>query len=163
MFQPRAKLEFVRRHCSPQNGWRVCVDIDASEEGRTGGKRDSAASKRRQEAMLADAPRVRAAFKALEVGLGQRKHWCQSFAMPYLEGDPDITAYDPDSKRCIVAEVEGASSGQPEQKLYKAIGQMVRTASNIPSGWHPTLVIVVYGEKIAEHLRRSQALAKARD
>jgi hypothetical protein len=160
MFQPRAKLEFVRRYCSPRNGWLVCVDIDPSEEGRTGGKRESAASQHRQEAMLADAPRVRDAFKALKVGMGQRKHWCQSYALPYLEGDPDITAYDPHSKRCIVAEVEGASSGQPEQKLYKAIGQMVRIASNIPSGWHGTLVLVVYGVKIAEHLRRSQALAK---
>jgi len=36
MFQPRVKLEFVRRHCVPEAGWKVYVDIDPSEEGRTG-------------------------------------------------------------------------------------------------------------------------------
>jgi hypothetical protein len=60
----------------------------------------------------------------------------------------------------VIAEVEGASSGQPEQKLYKAIGQIVRTASTLPAGWHCHLVIVVYGEKIADHLRRAKALEK---
>ena len=109
--------------------------------------------------MLADAPRVREALRTLDVGIGQRKHWCQSCALPYLEGDPHIVAYDPHDKRCIVAEVEGASSGQPEQKLYKAIGQMVRTRSNLPSGWESKLVIVVYAKKITEHLQRSKALA----
>lgn len=33
MFQPRVKLEFVRRYCAPEAGWSVCVDIDPSEEG----------------------------------------------------------------------------------------------------------------------------------
>jgi hypothetical protein len=160
MFQPRVKLEFVRRYCPPQKGWRVCVDIDPSEEGRTGGKRDSEESQKRQEAMLADAPRVRDALKALNVNVGDRKRWCHSCELPYLEGDPDVVAYEPQRKWCIVAEVEGASSGQPEQKLYKAIGQMVRTASNLPSGWDSRLVIVVYGEKIANHLGRAQALVK---
>ena len=37
---------------------------------------------------------------------------------------------------------------------------MVRTASNLPSGWDSRLVIVVYGEKIANHLGRAQALVK---
>jgi hypothetical protein len=106
--------------------------------------------------MLAGAPVVR----DLEVTVGDRKRWCRSCALPYLEGDPDVVAYDPRKKRCIVAEVEGASSGQPEQKLYKAIGQIVRTASNLPSGWQSKLVIVVYGETIAKHLERSHALAK---
>ena len=40
MFQPRVKLEFVRRYCAPEAGWRVCVDIDPSEEGWTGSKRN---------------------------------------------------------------------------------------------------------------------------
>ena len=41
MFQPRVKLEFARRYCAPKAGWSVCVDIDPSEEGRTGTKRES--------------------------------------------------------------------------------------------------------------------------
>jgi hypothetical protein len=160
MFQPRVKLEFVRRYCLPQNGWRVCVDIDPSEEGRTGSKRESAKSLARQKKMLADAPKVREAFKALDVSVGDRKRWCQFGQLPYLEGDPDVAAYDTHKKRCVVAEVEGASSGQPEQKLYKAIGQMVRTVSNLPPSWNSHLVIVVYGDPIAEHLKRAHALAK---
>jgi hypothetical protein len=60
----------------------------------------------------------------------------------------------------VVAEVEGASSGQPEQKLYKAIGQIVRTASHLPEGWRCHFMVVVYGDKIATHLLRANALAK---
>lgn len=160
MFQPRAKLEFVRRYCAPRSGWRVCVDIDPSEEGRTGGKREKAISKERQMAMQADASSVREALSALQVSIGNRKPQCQAWRLPYLQGDPDIVAYNAAEHRCIVAEVEGASSGQPEQKLYKAIGQMVRTASNLPEGWNTRLVIVVYGDKIAEHLRRAHALTR---
>jgi hypothetical protein len=160
MFQPRVKLEFVRRYCHPKNGWRVCVDIDPSEEGRTGSKRESAESKLRQAAMQADAPRVRESLHAIGANVGDRKHWCESSNLQYLEGDPDIVAYDPQKRRFIVAEVEGASSGQPEQKLYKAIGQIVRTASNLPSDWQGRLAIVVYGEKIANHLQRARALVK---
>jgi hypothetical protein len=73
MFQPRVKLEFVRRYCRPQNGWRVCVDIDPSEEGRTGSKRESEESQQRQRAMVADAVRVRDALGALNVSVGDRK------------------------------------------------------------------------------------------
>jgi hypothetical protein len=160
MFQPRVKLEFVRRYCTPCNGWQVCVDIDASETGNTGGERKTRESQERQKAMLADAPRVKAALQSLDVSVGDRSGWCHSRELPYLEGDPDVTAYDAHKKRCIIAEVEGASSGQPEQKLYKAIGQMVRTVSNLPPGWNSHLVIVVYGDKIADHLQRAHALAK---
>jgi hypothetical protein len=110
--------------------------------------------------MLLDAPLVIDALKALNVRVGERRQWCECCDLPYLEGDPDVIAYEPHRKRCIVAEIEGASSGQPEQKLYKAIGQMVRTVSDLPSGWDSRLVIVVYGEKIAKHLRRAHALAK---
>ena len=51
MFQPQVKYEFVRRYCSPEQGWCVFVDIDGSEEGRTGGKRegDEAPAKRQRE------------------------------------------------------------------------------------------------------------------
>jgi len=72
------------------------------------------------------------------VTVGDRKGWCHSQGLPYLEGDPDIVAYDQSGMRCLIVEVEGASSGQPEQKLYKAIGQIVRTASNFPEGWRYT-------------------------
>jgi hypothetical protein len=160
MFQPRVKYEFVRRYCRPQSGWHVCVDIDASETGITGGDRKTRESQERQRAMQADAPRVKAALKALDVSVGDRSGWCLSRELPYLEGDPDVVAYDPHKKRCVVAEVEGASSGQPEQKLYEAIGQMVRTVSNLPPGWNCGLVIVVHGDKIADHLQRAHALAK---
>ena len=36
----------------------------------------------------------------------------------------------------------------------------MRTANNLPSGWRGGLVIVVYGEKIANHLKQARALAK---
>jgi hypothetical protein len=43
-------------------------------------------------------------------------------------------------------------------EAYKAIGQIVRTASQLPEGWQCYLVAVVYGEKIATHLGRAKAL-----
>jgi hypothetical protein len=136
----------------------VCVDIDPSEEGRTGSPRESHTARKRQKDMQADAPRVREEFVALGVNVGDRKSWCAIQGVPYLEGDPDIVAYDRVHKRCIVGEVEGASSGQPEQKMYKAIGQIVCMASQLPVGWQCHLVVVVYGEKIATHLGRAKAL-----
>jgi hypothetical protein len=160
MFQPRVKLEFIKRYCAPQNGWCVCVDIDPSEQGRTGATRKTKESEERQGKMRADATRVNDAFKELGVTVGKRSHWCRSQSFHYLEGDPDVVAYNPQKKRCIVAEVEGESSGQPEQKLYKAIGQIVRTVSDLPHGWNSRPVIVVYGPKIAAHLQRARALAK---
>ena len=39
MFQAHAKVEFVHRYIPPRAGWAVLVDLDPSEEGRTGGKR----------------------------------------------------------------------------------------------------------------------------
>lgn len=38
MIQPVAKLRFVERYCHPAEGWSVFVDVDASEEGRTGSR-----------------------------------------------------------------------------------------------------------------------------
>jgi hypothetical protein len=160
MFQPRVKLEFVQRYCAPQDGWRVSIDIDASEEGRTGSKRKTEASRIRQAEMITDAPKVRDALNKLGVNVGDRKRWCKKQSLPYIEGDPDIVAYDQVTRRCLIVEVEGASSGQPEQKLYKAIGQIVRTASNLPTDWDCRMIIVVYGDKIANHLGRARALDK---
>jgi len=136
----------------------VCADIDPSEEGRTGGPRESPAACKRQREMQADALLVRQQFKALRVNVGDRKLWCAAQGVPYLEGDPDIVAYDRVRMRCIVAEVEGASAGQPEQKLHKAISQIVQTASQLPEGWQCNLVVVVYGEKITIHLGHAKAL-----
>jgi len=160
MFQPRVKLEFVRRYCSPENGWRVCVDIDPSEEGRTGGTRENGESVRRQEKMREDGLWVRKKFEELGVRVGDRKRWCKANGFRYLQGDPDIVAYDAAGKRCLIAEVEGASSGQPEQKLYKAVGQMVRTVGCLPSDWHFHCSIVVHGGAIQAHLEQMHALEK---
>ena len=41
MFQPRVKLEFVRRYLLAKERMESCVDIDPSEEGRTGRERES--------------------------------------------------------------------------------------------------------------------------
>jgi hypothetical protein len=55
--------------------------------------------------MQADARRVRAKFKTLGVKLGDRKSWCAREGVPYLEGDPDIVAYDRVRRRCIVTQM----------------------------------------------------------
>jgi hypothetical protein len=160
MFQPRVKLEFVRRYCSPGDGWTVFVDIDASEEGRTGGDRTNLQAQERQRAMQQDAAEVREAFANLGVTVGgNRAAWFNANALPYIDGDRDIVAFHRQNKLCLIAEVEGISSGQPEQKLYKAIGQIVMAASMPPlNGWQIALVLAVHGEQIADHLVRATAL-----
>ncbi len=162
MFQPRVKLEFVRRYCPPQSGWTVFVDIDPSEEGRTGGKRTSVAAMGRQVQMVEDATNVREEFNRLKVTVGgNRVEWFKSHRLPRIVGDRDIIAFHLPAKRCVIAEVEGASAGQPEQKLYKAIGQIVIAASSeVPDGWSRSLVLVVHGTEIAKHLDRANALKK---
>lgn len=54
MFQPRTKPHFAESKVSPSSGWEVYVDIDASEEGRTGGPRKTDDAMRTQEAMKLD-------------------------------------------------------------------------------------------------------------
>lgn len=163
MFQPRVKLEFVRRYCAPSNGWKVFVDIDASEEGRTGGKRTSDEAKDRQQQMILDGRNVRDQFEDLGVQVGgNRTDWFTKNNLSEIKGDRDIIAFDCEQKLYLIAEVEGKSSGQPEQKLYKAIGQIVVAASTDKTmpGWERKLVMVVYGNDIAEHLGNARALTK---
>lgn len=162
MFQPEVKFEFVRRYCPPAAAWQVFVDIDASEEGRTGGARTNDEARRQQAAMQRDARRVRASLATLGVVVGgERRAWFKKHGLPVVNGDRDIVAMHPAEQRLVIAEVEGASTGQPEQKLYKAIGQLVMAASEAPPlKWQRSLVLVVHGAAIAAHLNRAAALAR---
>jgi hypothetical protein len=164
MFQPRVKLEFVRRYCHPRDGWRVFADIDPSEEGRTGGERKNAESVARQVEMQKDAAEVRRLFTEIGVHVGEKgENWKRVFGMTLacIAGDRDIIAVHPERKLLVVVEVEGVSSGQPEQKLYKAIGQVVLATSGctLPE-YTRSLVVAVHGEKMKAHLRLASALAK---
>ena len=164
MFQPEAKLQFVRRYCPPSDGWLVYVDIDASEEGRTGGPRTTAESREIQQRMQKEGEAACAELKQLEVQVGKcRAEWSKKHGLPRIEGDRDIVAFHRSSWRCLIAEVEAESTGQPEQKLYKAIGQLVMAVSQIqPGGWKLEFVLAVHGAKISEHLRRATSLQKLR-
>jgi hypothetical protein len=162
MYQPEAKLLFVQRYCLPSNGWVVYVDIDASEEGRTGGQRATVEARKRQERMLESGKNAREKLKVLgaQVG-GSRSDWLLENALPPIEGDRDIVAFHPALLRCVIAEVEGQSSGQPEQKLYKAIGQLIMATSNSqPAGWKLEFVLVVAGAEISQHLSRATSLLR---
>ena len=162
MFQPRVKLEFVRRYCSPSNGWKVFIDIDASEEGRTGGKRTSDGARDRQQQMILDGTSVREQFADIGVQVGgNHADWFTKNELPEIKGDRDIIAFHLEKKLYLIAEVEGTSSSQPEQKLYKAIGQIVIAAgTDRLLGWKRKLILVVHGSEIAEHLGNAGALTK---
>ena len=162
MFQPEVKLAFVERYCSPRKGWVVFVDIDPSEEGRTGGARKTGDAQAQQRAMRTAANSVRARFAKLGVTVGgNRNRWFHKNGFPKVDGDRDIVAFQRSRKRYLIAEAEGVSSGQPEQKLYKAIGQIVVAASAKPLGeWQRDLVLVVHGDEVTEHLKRVTALER---
>jgi hypothetical protein len=161
LFQTEIKLEFVRRYCPPSKGWRVYVDIDPAEEGR-GVKCEKPESQHRLEERKAAAKKVRESFGKMKVGCdGGRKRWCKQSGLPDVSDDRDILAFHPERKICWIAEVEGASSGQPEQKLYKAAGQLIcAVGTRLPAGWSLVLVLAVNGEKLATHLKRMKALKR---
>jgi hypothetical protein len=164
MIQPMAKLAFVRRYCSPANGWKVFVDIDPSEEGRTGSPRVSDAARVRQELMKSQAPAAIAELRALGACVGQRQvGWKACFGKTLVlpKGDRDIIAVHPDRKLLWIAEVEGDSGGQPEGKIYKALGQLVCAVSemNLP-GFVRFMTLVAWGPGAAQHLRRAAAVAQ---
>ena len=159
MYQPRAKVEFVRRYCAPGQGWRTCVEIDASEEGRTGGPRRTQAALNRRQEMQEDADRCREEFKALRVNVGRRVEWCTEERVPNPAGAPSVIAYRDDAY--LMAEVQAQSPGQPGQSLDAAVGRMIRAASCAAvDGWRRDLVIVVCGAELEHHLRQMPALKR---
>ena len=162
MIQPLAKLRFVERYCSPEAGWRVFVDIDPSEEGRTGSPRQTEKARARQRLMLEQAPNAIRQLRGLGAFVGERKrHWKAQFQdrLPLPPGDRDILAVHTDRGILWVAEVEGDSSGQPEGKIYKALGQLVCAVSEmqIPN-FERIFSLVVWGDDMANHLRRARAV-----
>ena len=162
MFQPEAKYEFIRRYCPPAQGWRVFVDIDASEEGRTGGERRTEEARQRQHQMQEQGAAAITNLTALGAQVrGNRAGWFREHGLPAVAGDRDIVAFHGARRRLLVVEVEAESSGQPEQKVYKAAGQAVSAASaEGPEGWEVSFVIAVHGEAMVERLRNMNALEK---
>jgi len=160
MFQPQAKFEFVIRYCAPRYGWVVHVDIDPSEMVQTGGKRKTSEAEKIRCRMESLGAKAKRALEGMRVTVGgPRRDWFKENSLPHVTGDRDIIAFHPESRRCLIAEVEGSSSGQPEQKLYKAIGQIVMAVSTTKLvGWRTEFVLVVYGDKITEHLERATGL-----
>jgi hypothetical protein len=114
--------------------------------------------------MLNDAGEVRRELKRLGVQVGgSRAEWWKSLpgGCPQVRGDRDVVAYSPKRRKVVIAEVEGDSSGQPEQKLYKAIGQIVLAASPADlRGWTRELALVVdaANTKIVATARNASAL-----
>lgn len=108
MFQPRVKLKFVRRYCAPKNGWKVFVDIDASEEGRTGGERTSGEARKRQRQMKRDGQTAREELRKLGATVGgDRATWYQEQHLPHINGDRDIVAFNKQEQLYVIAEVGG--------------------------------------------------------
>ena len=163
MIQPLVKLRFVERYCRPSDGWSVFVDIDASEEGRTGSARQTSEAKARHAQVLAEAPRFVRELAHLGVFVGDRtRKWSAHFgkALPVPKGDRDIIAVHRAIRLLWIAEVEGESGGQPEVKIYKALGQLVCavTESQLP-GFQTFFSLVVWGERACAHLARAAAVA----
>ncbi len=167
MYQPEVKWRFVERYCNPKNGWQVYVDIDASELGSTGGSRHTPAAIARQKDMQIRGAASIDGLKALgaKVG-GGRRSWIDSLRkrygakpLPDVPGDRDIVAVNVENNKLLVAEAEGDSAGQPEQKLFKAIGQIViGSGETHTNGYDTDYVIVVCGERVREHAIRAKAL-----
>ena len=164
MFQPEVKRAFVERYCPPAAGWRVFVDVDPSELGLTGGPRLNDAAVARQRAMRERGAAAKAGLEAAGVTVGgSRRAWFDECGdgTPTIPGDRDVIAIHGATRRILIAEVEGASSGQPEAKLYKAIGQLVTAVDSCDwRGYVPTYVLAVHGRPMIAHLRRAAVLRR---
>jgi hypothetical protein len=161
MIQPVAKLAFVQRYCSPAEGWRVFVDVDPSEEGRTGSARISPTALARHDVMLREAPVAIAELRRLGACVGRRqREWkaCFGGSLTLPKGDRDIIAVHEGRHLLWVTEVEGDSGGQPEGKIYKALGQLVCAASEMAlPGFRRFLSLAAWGPGAEKHLRRAAA------
>jgi hypothetical protein len=164
MIQPIAKLRFVERYCSPSDGWSVFVDIDASEEGRTGSERRTATALARHARVLEEAPLAVRQLEEIGAFVGDRKrkwinHFGTGLAVP--RGDRDIIAVHQDRRLLWVVEVEGDSGGQPEGKIYKALGQLLCavTESRL-DGFESSFTLVAWGDAVAVHLARARAASQ---
>ncbi len=147
MYQPEVKRRFIECRCNPKDGWVVYVDIDASEVGNAGGSVDSRAA-------MATAWQVEApAYEALGSNVYVNANIMEERGdLPSFRGRSDIIAYHLQSKVCLIAEVEGMSSLQPEQKVYHAVGQLLTTMSDVNGetrdsehdAWAYQFVVVVH-------------------
>lgn len=92
MFQPRVKLEFIRRYLPPAGDWQIYVDVDASEMGRTGGNNIGEAALQTRKRMLQEgtASKVALAKLGVQVG-GNRARWQQQHGLPSVKGDRDAS------------------------------------------------------------------------
>ncbi len=158
-----AKLLFVQRYCRPADGWSVFVDIDPSEEGRTGSARQSEQARARLDLMRLDAPRAVQGLVGLGACVGKRKaQWnaCFGPTLPLPPGDRDVIAVHRERKQLWIVEVEGDSSGQPEGKIYRAVGQLVCALSEVVvPGLERRLSLVVAGDLAGRYLARVRAIA----
>jgi hypothetical protein len=140
MYQPRVKLEFVRLHTPPRLGWDVSVAIDGAEKGKAGSARRN------------DWIAVSRHLSHLGIDSGPRSRWPALQRPPFtgiqFARAPDIVAIHTTSRRVVVAEVEGASTRQGEQKVYSAAGQAVvhlkDTVPAVPKGWTIEVIIVTH-------------------
>lgn len=155
-------MEFIRRYCSPKSGWEVHVDIDPSEVGRTGGEKIGARARDSRIERRKDGEIVCAELAKLGVQVnGSRSAWSARLGFPCLPGDRDLIAFHRGTRCCVIAEMEGVSGGQPEQKIYKAIGEIVMALSqNTLSDWHLEFVPAVHGAEMVRHLAAATVLTK---
>lgn len=165
MFQPKVKLEFISRYCNPKDGWKVYVDVDGSEQGKTGGERKTTESINRQISMKQDACQSIKKLESMKVQVnGSFNKWLERLGcsdLPKVYGRRDIVALHIKNKKIIIAEAEGDSSGQPETKLYKAMGQVIMAHSQSKlNGWKTDYVVIVCGSKMGDYLSKATSLRK---
>ena len=94
-------------------------------------------------------------LRALGACVGKRKaQWTKCFgrAVPLPKGDRDVIAVHSERRLLWIAEVEGDSGGQPEGKIYKALGQLVCAATEMDVlGFERWLTLVAWGPAASSH------------
>jgi hypothetical protein len=167
MFQVELKATFVERYCPRARGWKVWVHVDASEKGLTGGNRTTEKSKVTQREMKERALTAVAAMGSQVDFLRSKNPWSNTDQEIkalglHVPGLRDIVAFHRKERILLIAEVEGDSSGQPEQKLAKAIGQIVWTVGETQCKElkRKCFVVVAQGVKMRKHLEHAKELEK---
>lgn len=79
LYQLQLKQIFVKKYCDPDKGWSVHIDIDASEEGKTGSERVTPDAILRQKEMGKTGVDLRNAY---DEKVFNRQHWLSQLAKP---------------------------------------------------------------------------------
>ncbi len=134
LYKLQIKEILIHEILQPSAGWNVCVNIDGSEKGPAGSAKSKSVAASEE------------ALRLEPIKIGRHP----------VFGAKDIVAEHP-VLGTFVVKVVGISSEQPEQQLYGALGQLVRTMNTLDG----TVTYVIAAPADAEWIGQLRRIPRA--